>query len=501
MQEVINILINENYNGVRNTINGPKNKDINSLLDAINGVSVFDSNIIYMFLYLMSDKYGNCDNIFDILGVETKYNKDNISILLEFNKLNDISVPKINIAKEQIEDYETYYGWDLQGKYLFPCNGSLYSLLAISKLMESEAHKNKFQNEYDRYKYIIENQIYIIGEDAISNFYLSCIIDINNELKKNIFTGDVFSQKYVNYRNNVIFTAAIGEPTVYDGKTKRSYNYVYYKYITKYIAISRVTCMLTPCRWFQTESGDFKYLIKFRESIKNSNRVRLLNYFNVEPDPEHTGGLSYLIIDVNYNGACLYKKENLYVDLRDSDIILKNAGYYLILNKIKSIDSLDSSYLTSGWSNILTNDKRLTTEQKPGSIKVYVSDRTGGIKWIPISLIKEPLWFFDWKVFVPETVTTGVGFNDKFILAGPCEMCNQTFCGFRVKSAKQGKSLISYLKTEFASKILLFRKIKNHINKHSLSYLPSVPLDREWNDDKLTEYFKLNSQEKQIIYG
>lgn len=502
MQEIVNILYNENLNGVRDVINNSNEKDLINLSNAINGDMTLNSQLIYMFLYLITDKYGTCDNIFKLLGKETKYHINSIDILLEFNTIDNVNLNNIIIAKDQIDDYENIYGWNLEDKYLFPCNSSIYSLMTIHRLMKSVSHINRFPDEKDRYKYIIENQIHIIG-DAIQNFYLACILDINNEFKKNIFTGDVFSQKYVTYRNNTIYTAAIGEPIPYEGKKKRSYNYVYHKYIKKYISISRITCMLTPSRWFQTDSGDFNYLKKFREEIKNSNKVRLLNYYDMNPDPEHTGGLSYLIIDVNYHGACLYKQDNLYVDLRISDIILKNAGYYQVLHKIRSDKNIDSNFLSNAWSGIVTNDKRLIDDEETGTIKVYVSPKKGGVKWISLKYLKDRVLpgLFDWKVFVPETISTGTGFNDTFILGAPCEICNQTYCGFTTSTKKQALSLISFLKTDFASKILLFRKIKNHINKHSLKYLPYVPLDREWNDEKVVEYFKLNSQEKQIIYG
>ncbi len=262
--------------------------------------------------------------------------------------------------------------------------------------------------------------------------------------------------------------------------------------------------MLTPSRWFQTDSGDFNYLKKFRELIRNSNNVRLLNYYPIYPDTDHTGGLSYLIIDVGYNGTCLYKRENLYVDLKASDIILKSAYHYQLINKITANKCMDSIFITSGWSGIKTNDSRLSNIEEQGLLKVYVSKKTGKEKWIPMNCINkhEPFGFIDyWKVLTPETVPTGTGFNDIFILAAPCELCNQTFCGFLVNSEEQGKSLITYLKTEFAHKMVLYRKIKNHINKHCLSYLPYLPLDRDWDDEKVVEYLKLNSQEKQIIYG
>jgi hypothetical protein len=503
VKEIVNILYNENYNGIRNIINELSDSVID-LSKAVKGEDIFNNETLYSFLYLINEEYGTCDNIYNALGNKSILNKDILYILDECNKLHDSYKPHIEIAREQIEDYENLYGWNLNDKFLFPCNGDIYVLITISRLMNSEKHIKEFNNEYNRYKHIIENQIYIANDKAINNFYLACIIDINNEFDKNIFTGDFLSNRFLSFRKDTIYTAAFGEAPSYDGKQKRSLNYVYHKYVKKCISISKVTSILTQSRWFQTDSGDLKYLIEFRELIKNSQKVRLLNYYNIISDIENTGGLSYLIIDNNYCGSCYFKKDKLSVDLRVSDIILKSGNYYRLITKLTSGKCLDNIFVTNSWSGVLTNDKRLLNKEEQGTIKVYVSKRYGYVKWLPVNFIKQntPVGFLkNWKVFFPETISTGKGFNDIFLLAGPCEMCNQTFCGFIVDSEKQGKSLISYLMTEFANKVVLIRKIKNHINGHCLSYLPYIPLDREWTDEKVSEYLKLNEQEKQIIYG
>ena len=506
MREIVNILYNENYGNLRNEIKDLKDidEDIFKLNSAIEGVSEYNSELLYMLLFLINEKYGTCNNIAKNLGHKTLYNKDNLLYLFELcNTLFDSHIPITNIAREQIADYEDIYGWDLDDKFLFPCNSSLYVLIAISRMMVSEKHIKEFKNEYERYKHIIENQIYVVNESAITNFYLSFIIDVNNEFSKNIFTGDVLSTKFINFNNKRVYKAAFGEPNVHTGIKKRSYNYIYHRYIEKCMTICRVVCFLTPSRWFQTDSGDLKYLIKFREAIKDSNKIRLINYYEIPNDKENTGGLSYLMIDNEYYGDCFFKKEDTYIDLSLSDIILKSALYYKLLDKLNQDDSMDSIFITNSWSGITTVDNRLITDgEDDNHVKVHVSNKYGKIKWVPKdSMNKIPIGLSMWKVFLPETISTGVGFNGKFILAKPYEICNETFCGFLINTKEQGMSLISYLKTEFASKIVLMRKIKNHINKHCLKYLPYIPLDREWSDKELVRYFELNSQEKQIIYG
>jgi site-specific DNA-methyltransferase (adenine-specific) len=56
-------------------------------------------------------------------------------------------------------------------------------------------------------------------------------------------------------------------------------------------------------------------------------------------------------------------------------------------------------------------------------------------------------------------------------------------------------SLITYLGTKLANKMLSLRKISQHINLDTLKWVPLVPFDREWTDEQLYEYFKLTEEE------
>jgi hypothetical protein len=76
---------------------------------------------------------------------------------------------------------------------------------------------------------------------------------------------------------------------------------------------------------------------------------------------------------------------------------------------------------------------------------------------------------------------------------------NQTYNLFIVDSEFEAKSLISYLKTNLVEKLTGIRKITRHINKETIKYVPNVPLDRIWDDEKLNKYFNINLNEVKII--
>ena len=274
--------------------------------------------------------------------------------------------------------------------------------------------------------------------------------------------------------------------------------------------------LLTPSRWFQTKSGDFKYLKKFRENMMKSNKISWLNHIPLDADPELTGGLSYFIYDNQYEceGRCFYKNSNKVIDLNKLDIILTDIRCYSLINKVSSEYPLTMKYIPSSWAIIKTTDARLFPEKIDDTdIKVYVSQTSKhplynkkekkGYMWISNNTINRRVDKIDkWKVFTGETATkSGRGFTNKFRIAAPGEIFNQTFCGFYVNSELEAINLISYLKTNFVNKLISMRKIKNHINKDVLMWVPIVPLNREWNNESIETYFKLTINEKNIVNG
>jgi hypothetical protein len=70
---------------------------------------------------------------------------------------------------------------------------------------------------------------------------------------------------------------------------------------------------------------------------------------------------------------------------------------------------------------------------------------------------------------------------------------------FGFNSEIEAKSLISYLKTDFARAALFIYKYNLHIYPDQLSVVPLVPFDRIWDDRSLTKYFDVPEEEQQYI--
>ena len=74
----------------------------------------------------------------------------------------------------------------------------------------------------------------------------------------------------------------------------------------------------------------------------------------------------------------------------------------------------------------------------------------------------------------------------------PTEIYTDSYISFRVNSEGEAESLLSYLKTDFVNHMLSIRKISQDICENTCKWIPLVPLDRIWSDDKVCEYLKID---------
>ena len=81
----------------------------------------------------------------------------------------------------------------------------------------------------------------------------------------------------------------------------------------------------------------------------------------------------------------------------------------------------------------------------------------------------------------------------------PNEICNQSYISFNVNNEIEAKSLLSYLKCKLPNFMLSLRKISQDISEHTLKWIPLVPLNKEWTNNEVYEYLKLNENEINII--
>ena len=95
-----------------------------------------------------------------------------------------------------------------------------------------------------------------------------------------------------------------------------------------------------------------------------------------------------------------------------------------------------------------------------------------------------------WKVITARANGKNPNFGAKFV-GNPNEIYTDSYISFRVNNEDEAKSLLSYLETKFANHMLSIRKISQDISENTCKWIPLVPLDRIWTDEKVCEYLKI----------
>jgi hypothetical protein len=141
-----------------------------------------------------------------------------------------------------------------------------------------------------------------------------------------------------------------------------------------------------------------------------------------------------------------------------------------------------------------SNDKKLTDNNK--LLKCYVSQQKGFIKYIDKDYIKKEYNFF--KVITARANGKNGCFGNIFI-GNQLEIHTGSYISFKVSNENEAKSLLSYMKCKLPNFMLSLRKLSQDISASTCKWIPLIPLNKEWNDEKVYKYFELSDDEIKLI--
>lgn len=349
-------------------------------------------------------------------------------------------------------------------------------------------------SEKVRSKHIIEKMLFMNELNAAN--VKECkrifkLIDPNaspNITCRDFITG--IKQKTTNY--DII----VGNPPYNEARIKETSDQpLYSKFIVKALEMTTRLLFIVPSRWFSGGKG----LDEFRKSMLSRKDIISIHHIpnsrSIWPTVDIKGGVNYFYINKSVKPNKTKFTVNLhpvYIELDKYDILVSDPKAYPIINAVtKASDTIQSLYYSTGYYGINTNDAHLTSIQKSGYIKCYVSANKGHIQYIDPKHVKNPYDF--WKVITPQGSGKGGDGFGKIMVARPSEVASQTYFTFKVGSKKEADSLKSYLETETVNYLLSLRKIDQHISESTLAWIPLVPLDRIWTDAKVRAYLRLPS--------
>ena len=88
----------------------------------------------------------------------------------------------------------------------------------------------------------------------------------------------------------------------------------------------------------------------------------------------------------------------------------------------------------------------------------------------------------------------------KPIVAPPRSACTETYLVVgSFKTLEEAENLAKYAKTRFFRFLLSLRKLTQNITANSYAFVPDLPMDRVWTDEKLYERYDITPKEQRFI--
>jgi site-specific DNA-methyltransferase (adenine-specific) len=409
-------------------------------------------------------------------------------------KKQNAEVPTPVKLVDEMLDKIPFEFWKKPKKVFEPCCGKGNFVLGIFDRFY-EGLEDMYPDEYERCRVIMTECIYFADITALNVFVTTEIMKCHvqsycglDDFEFNHHIGDTLTLNIKDKWNiHLEDVSIIGNPPYSTNPSKPDTKPLYDKFIEKYID-GKLLLFVVPSRWFIGGKGldGFRdFMLKRKDIVFIQHEDDATKWFGNNVDIE--GGVNYFLKNTSHDGLCLFN--GVQYDLSKYDCIVK-PKYHKIIDIVMNMESIIKIYCSSGYFKYRTNDSRLKNN---GKIKCYVStlkskDRC---KYIDNYEFNETNTF--WKVITARANGKSPKFGAKFI-GKPNEVHTDSYISFRVNNEEEAKSLLSYLDTKFANHMLSIRKISQDISENTCKWIPFVPLDRIWTDDKVCEYLKIEHQ-------
>lgn len=415
--------------------------------------------------------------------------------------------------------------------FLDPCCGlGQFQVLLFFRLLERLV--NKFDGDYQACtKHILKNMIYVIDINSGNIDFLTTKVFIGLKHAK---TADALN---TNVFSNIHFTCVLFNPpfSVYHSNSSTT---LYPSFCTSYLPRGKISCCIIPNIWIC--SSRLKYFIKwmkkqpiysiteyidpskyFKLNIQlhgyieeiitiNGNDIIDANTIN-----DIKQGYKYTLVN-NETGNEVVLREDFVLYNSNIDIYIHTNKFdkmlIKILNYINKNGSILNIFYGTTYYDVSTNDKRLhTPAESDNDALCYIATRRGVHSWINKDqlfkrvykrVFKQKMKATDTDDLFVITAYTTPHDKDAFVKLYICnkgEVYNASYIGFKVNSLAEADSLISYLSTDLVKTLLLLRKQTISISKFQLQWIPLVPLDREWTNSSVLEWFKIDNIPKEIL--
>lgn len=310
------------------------------------------------------------------------------------------------------------------------------------------------------------------------------------------------------------FDVIVGNPpySLKDGGNGASAAPVYQLFIQQAKKLKpRYMAFIIPSRWFAGGKG----LDDFRDEMLHDRHIKkIVDY----PDArdcfagvEIKGGVSYFIWDRDYDGDCeistiigdeewpSFKRR-----LDEYETLIRWNDALPILHKIQmrheeTLDKVVSSRKPFG---LATNFRDFNDINNPDKYKIYANKDTGYVLKEKITKGKE--FISKWKVLLPKANEGSGNIPNQVLtiptIAEPNSVCTETYIIVKsFNSEDEADNFAEYIETRFFRFLVFLKKVTQDTTAKVYSFVPDLPMDQEWTDEKLYERYDITPGEQEFI--
>lgn len=331
-----------------------------------------------------------------------------------------------------------------------------------------------------------------------------------------IHTDDIKARIGELFGDTMQFDVIIGNPPyqLSDGGYGTSAAPIYQHFVEKALGLDpRFAVFVTPSRWFAGGKGLDEYRKKMLSDHRMHDIVDYPKLYEAFPGVKIRGGVSYFLWDRDYDGPCsiqtmwdgepVSEPGSRYLDAYD--VLVRRNEAVPILEKVraKQEPTLAARISSRKPFGLATNFQgRKTSSRITEPVKLFANQRTA---WTDRSSIAvNDKWVDDWKVLMTAVQGTSAAVETKFlskpIIAGPGTACTETYLvAGRFNTEQESNRFAIYLRSRFVRFLVSLRKSTQHATKDVYTFVPDVPLDRDWSDALLYERYGLTDEEIAFI--
>lgn len=313
---------------------------------------------------------------------------------------------------------------------------------------------------------------------------------------------------------NMKFDVIVGNPPyqLNDGGHGASASPLYHLFIENAKKLNpQYLSMIIPARWYAGGKG----LDKFREEMLNDKHMKILvdhtDASECFPGVEIKGGVCYFLWDNSHHGKCEIinkikdKESSLERDLNEHNIFVRFNSGISILNKVKTRHKgqfLSDKVESRNPFGISTNFSDFKKDKSENGIKIYARGAQG---YVNKALITKNVHLIPkYKIIIPKAGEGDGKFPNKiigkpiFIEKDSC--CTETYLVIgSYDLVDDAKNFEGYINTKFVRFLIGLIKTTQDTSKDKFYFVPDLPMNEEWTDEKLYKKYNLSKEDIDFI--